>query len=81
MDEVDGRHGCLIPVSLTMLCTAPTLESRYEQRSGEIQSDSPVEDIFDEHSNEENEMTLEAFESCMREWGVTKSEMHFYFRE
>ena len=59
-----------------------TLLLRYEQRSGEIQADSPVEDIFDARSNEENEMTLEAFEECLvRDWGVTKSEMHFYFRE
>ncbi|GAX76994.1 hypothetical protein CEUSTIGMA_g4441.t1 [Chlamydomonas eustigma] len=54
---------------------------RYEQRSGGISSDSPVEDIFDEYSNEENEMYLPSFEACLREWGSTKSEIHFFFRE
>ena len=46
-----------------------------------MQADSPIEDIFDEHSSEENEMCLEVFEACLREWGVTRSEIHFYFRE
>jgi hypothetical protein len=57
------------------------LECRYEQRSGGISSDSPVEDIFDEYSNEENEMHLPSFEACLREWGSTKSEIHFFFKE
>ena len=46
-----------------------------------MQSDSPIEDIFDEHSNEENEMSQESFEACLREWGVTRSEIHYYYRE
>lgn len=53
---------------------------RYDARSGDIYGDSYLEDIFDDHSNDDGEMSGEQFEAACREWGYTRGEVHFHFR-
>jgi len=54
---------------------------RWEERGRNISADSYVEDIFDDYSNDDNEMSAESFEACCREWGWSRGEVFYHFRK
>ena len=55
--------------------------SRFDQNSGDIEADSAIEDFFDEYSNDENELSYDAFETCLKDCGFTRGEIHHFFKE
>mmetsp|Transcript_24719 Transcript_24719/g.67372 ORF Transcript_24719/g.67372 Transcript_24719/m.67372 type:complete len:971 (-) Transcript_24719:3284-6196(-) len=53
---------------------------RLDLRSGDIQTDSYIEDIFDSRCSDEGDLPQENFEAICRDWGYTKGEIYFHYR-
>ncbi|KAG1666022.1 hypothetical protein FOA52_010932 [Chlamydomonas sp. UWO 241] len=54
---------------------------RQDLSSGDIDGDCALEDIFDEHADDENEMSIDAFEALLKDCGYTRSEIFYHWRD
>lgn len=77
--------GCQpITRALTHTCAAPYTRTtraaarRYEARSGDVEGESPLEDLYYHSTGDEEFMSGEEFDACLREWGHNRLEVAFY---
>jgi hypothetical protein len=53
---------------------------RYDQRSGDIDGSSYLEDAFDTHSSEEGLLAQDGFEALCKEGGYSRAEVQLHYR-